>query len=123
MALRPRVVVGAGFGGLAAANELSGQPVDVTVIDRHNFHTFQPLLYQVATAGLNATDVAHAVRGIFQDQANVTFRQATVTGVAWDTRTLELDHGSLVFDRLVIAAGATASFFGIPGAEKNGLAL
>jgi NADH dehydrogenase len=123
-ALKPHVViVGAGFGGLATAKALKHAPVQVTLVDRHNFHTFQPLLYQVATAGLNATDVAHAVRGIFHDQANVTFRQATVTGVDWDTRTVELDHGSLVFDRLVLAAGATASVFGIPGAEEHGLAL
>ncbi|MGZ5764097.1 MAG: FAD-dependent oxidoreductase, partial [Usitatibacter sp.] len=78
---QPRVViVGAGFGGLAAATALAGDQVDVTIVDRHNYHTFQPLLYQVATAGLNAADVAYAVRGIFHRQRNVSFRQATVKG-------------------------------------------
>ena len=78
---RPHVViVGAGFGGLATAKALRRAPVDVTLVDRHNFHTFQPLLYQVATSGLTPGDVAHPVRGIFQDQRNVAFRLATVTG-------------------------------------------
>ena len=71
---RPRVViVGAGFGGLATAKALAHAPVDVTVVDCNNFHTFQPLLYQVATSGLNAADVAYPVRGIFREQANLTF--------------------------------------------------
>ena len=74
--MKPKVVIiGAGFGGLATARGLSGVPVDVTLVDRNNFHTFLPLLYQVATAGLNAADVAHAVRGIVRDHSNVAFRQ------------------------------------------------
>ncbi|MEY2449049.1 MAG: hypothetical protein QOH79_2525 [Acidimicrobiaceae bacterium] len=117
------VIVGAGFGGLAAAKELAGAPVAVTIVDRHNYHTFQPLLYQVATAGLNAADVAHAVRGIFQRQPNVSFRQAEVTGVDWSTGTLELGGGRLPFDHLVVAAGATAAYFGIEGAAENGFPL
>src|SRR5258706_9610037 len=110
------VIVGAGFGGLAAAKEFAGSPHHVTIVDRHNYHTFQPLLYQVATAGLNAADVAYAVRGIFQRQSNVTFRRAHVTGVDWSTNTLELEDGTLPFDQLVVAAGATAAYFGIDGA-------
>jgi NADH dehydrogenase len=117
------VIVGAGFGGLAAAKELAKEPVRVTIVDRHNYHTFQPLLYQVATAGLNAADVAYAVRGIFQRQSNVSFRQATVTGVDWDTNRLQLDHGTLQFDHLIVAAGATAAYFGIEGADEYGLPL
>jgi NADH dehydrogenase len=120
------VIVGAGFGGLSCAKELAGAPAQVTIIDQHNFHTFQPLLYQVATAGLNAADVAYSVRGIFQRQDNVDFRQARVTGVDWDARTLELDCGAqppLVFDKLVVAAGATAAYFGIDGAEKHSFPL
>jgi NADH dehydrogenase len=120
------VVIGAGFGGLAVARELAGTDVHVTIVDQHNYHTFQPLLYQVATAGLNAADVAYAVRGIFHEQPNVTFRQAIVTGVDWEQGTLELDHGrspALAFDQLVVAAGATANYFGIEGAEQHGLAL
>src|SRR3546814_4629027 len=84
MAVVPKVVgVGAGFGGLEVVRNLSGKPVDITLIDRNNFHTFQPLLYQVATAGLNAADVATVVRGQLQRQPNVRFRQDEVTGVDW----------------------------------------
>lgn len=121
---RPQVVVvGAGFGGLSAARALRRVDVDVTIVDRHNYHTFLPLLYQVATAGLNAADVAHAVRGIFQRQPNVGFRQATVDGADWDRGVLALDGGELAFDYLVLAAGATASWFGIPGAQEHGFPL
>jgi NADH dehydrogenase len=117
------VIIGAGFGGLAAAKELDGAPVQVTIVDRHNYHTFQPLLYQVATAGLNAADVAYAVRGIFHKQRNVSFRQADVTGVDWSTNTLVLDDGTLPFDHLVVAAGPTAAYFGIDGADEHGFPL
>src|SRR3954452_20001931 len=117
------VVIGAGFGGLAAVKKLADAPVHVTIVDRHNFHTFQPLLYQVATAGLNAADVAYAVRGIFQRQHNVSFRQATVTGVDWDEHALLLDNGRLDFDHLVVAAGASANYFGIEGAAEHGFPL
>jgi NADH dehydrogenase len=119
-------VIGAGFGGLAATKRLAKADVDVTLVDRHNYHTFQPLLYEVATAGLNAADVAYAVRGIFRRQHNVTFRRATVTGVDWTQHTLELDRGeeqSLGFDHLVIAAGSTTAYFGIPGAAENAFPL
>ena len=126
---RPQVVIiGAGFGGLAAAEELKHAPVDVTVVDRHNFHTFQPLLYQVATSGLNAADVAYPVRGIFRRQPNVLFRQATVTGVDWDHRTICVegeDHevDDLSFDHLIVAAGATTNTFGIEGVDRHGFPL
>jgi NADH dehydrogenase len=115
---RPHVVVvGAGFGGLAVAEGLAGAPVDVTVLDRNNFHQFLPLLYQVATAGLNAADVAYPVRGIVRRHPNVRFRQATVVGVDWDAGVVRIEDGpDIAFDRLVVAAGATAEFFGIDGA-------
>ncbi len=112
------VVIGAGFAGLEVARHLDHAPVDVTIIDRNNFHQFQPLLYQVATAGLNAADVAYPVRGLFQKQRNVAFRQATVTGVDWDRRAVLLDgQPELAFDHLVVAAGSTTTFFDTPGAE------
>jgi NADH dehydrogenase len=120
------VIIGAGFAGLSCAKELAGAPAQVTLIDQHNFHTFQPLLYQVATAGLNAADVAYSVRGIFHRQDNVDFRQARVTGVDWDAKQLELDGGqqpALPFDRLVVAAGASAAFFGIDGAAEHSFPL
>ncbi|HEX4906601.1 MAG TPA: NAD(P)/FAD-dependent oxidoreductase [Acidimicrobiales bacterium] len=122
---RPNVViVGAGFGGLDCAKELVNEPVDVTIVDRHNFHTFQPLLYQVATAGLAASDVAYPVRGVFQDAANVRFRTGVVTGVDWDRHALTLADGvDLAFDTLVLAAGATTNWFGVDGAAEHAFPL
>ena len=113
------VIVGAGFGGLSAARALVGQPVEVTIVDQRNFHTFQPLLYEVATAGLEAGDVAYPVRAIFGRSRNVTFRFGTVTGVDWERHLVTLEgSGPLPFDSLVVASGATARFFGIPGAAE-----
>jgi NADH dehydrogenase len=125
MAVIPKVVViGAGFGGIEVARHLREVPVDITLVDRSNFHTFQPLLYQVATAGLNAADVAYAVRGLFHGQRNVRFRQATVDGVDWDARVVHLDgQADLPFDHLVVAAGATVTHFGTPGAAEHGFPL
>jgi NADH dehydrogenase len=118
------VIVGAGFGGLDCARELVNEPVDVTIVDRHNFHTFQPLLYQVATAGLAASDVAYPVRGLFQDATNVRFRAGEVTGVDWDAGRVELAGGAPIpFDHLVVAAGATTNWFGVPGAAERALPL
>ncbi|MET0880572.1 MAG: NAD(P)/FAD-dependent oxidoreductase, partial [Acidimicrobiales bacterium] len=118
------VIIGAGFGGLNAARELKGADVEVTLIDRNNFHTFAPLLYQVATSGLNAADVAHPVRGVFWKQPNVTFRNASVTGVDWEEQVVEVDDGDAVaFDGLIIAAGAGTNFFGVPGAAEHSLPL
>ena len=126
---RPHVVIiGAGFGGLAAAKELADAPVDVTLVDRNNFHTFQPLLYQVATAGLASADVAYPVRAIVARQDNLEFRQATVIGADLAARRLHLqgdDHevGDLTYDHLVVAAGATTNTFGIPGVDHHGFPL
>lgn len=122
------VIVGAGFGGLAAAKELADAPVDVTLVDQNNFHTFLPLLYQVATAGLASADVAYPVRGIVARQRNLAFRQATVIGADLDARVLHLQHEDhpvedLTYDHLVVAAGATANSFGIPGVDHHGFPL
>lgn len=118
------VVIGAGFGGLAVARGLAEAPVRVTVVDRNNFHTFLPLLYQVATAGLNAADVAHSVRAMFQDQADLSAHLGTVTGVDWEARAVLLDgQEPLSFDHLVIAAGASTNYFGVPGAPQNAFPL
>jgi NADH:ubiquinone reductase (H+-translocating) len=118
------VVIGAGFGGRDLTRRLRDAPVEVTLIDRNNFHTFQPLLYQVATAGLTAADVAYPVRGIFQRQRNARFRRGEVTGVDWDGKRVLLDgQAPLPFDELVIAAGATVGWFGTTGAEEHGFPL
>ncbi len=118
------VVVGAGFGGIEVARGLKGAPVEVTLVDQHNFHTFQPLLYQVATAGLSPTDVAHVVRGLFHRQANLRFRQGRVVGVDWAARSLAVEgQDVLPFDHLVLAAGATVTWFGAPGAAQHAFPL
>src|SRR5215471_20212667 len=94
MGVRPNVViVGAGFGGLAAAKGLDKLPVDVTLVDKQNFTTFQPLLYQVATSGLNDADVAHPIRGLFHRQHNLHVRQGEVDGVDWDRRVIRFSDG------------------------------
>ncbi len=96
----------------------------MTVVDQRNFHTFQPLLYEVATAGLESGDVAYPIRVIFGKAANVAFRLATVTGVDWDRREVLLQGGGpLPFDSLIVASGATARFFGIPGAAEHSFPL
>jgi NADH:ubiquinone reductase (H+-translocating) len=113
------VIVGGGFAGLSAARTLSGKPFAVTVVDQRNFHTFQPLLYQVATAGLDAGDVAYPIRSIFGHTGNVTFRFAKVTGVDWDKRDLALEEAEPIpFDSVIVASGATVGFFGVPGASQ-----
>ncbi|CAN5119819.1 NAD(P)/FAD-dependent oxidoreductase [soil metagenome] len=114
------VVVGAGFGGLAAARALARAPVRVTVVDRHNYHTFQPLLYQVATAGLDPQDIGHSARGILGHRPGAAFRLGTVTDVDPVRRRLCLGDGdALSYDYLVLAAGAVTSTHGIPGAAEH----
>jgi len=122
---RPRVViVGAGFGGLSAARELENADVDVLIVDRHNFHTFQPLLYQVATAGLNAADVGYVVRGVFRREQRVRFRKDEVIGVDWDTGEVQLEaEGPVPFDHLIVAAGSSTNYFGVDGAREHAFPL
>ena len=112
--------MGAGFGGLAAAKALDDVPVDLTVVDQHNFHTFQPLLYQVATAGLDSDDVAHSVRGIVRREGGTTTRLATVQEVDLAARQLLVDHGPPVdYDFLVLAAGAVTDDYGVAGVPEH----
>ncbi len=118
------VIVGAGFGGITAAKALARAPVDVTIVDQHNFHTFSPLLYQVATAGLAPEDIAPSTRGIVQRDLNVETRMATVRGVDLDRREVLVDHGPPIpYDYLVLAAGAVSSDFGVPGVMEHALPL
>ena len=118
------VVVGAGFAGLSAARALIGEQVEVTIVDQRNFHTFQPLLYEVATAGLESGDVAYPIRVIFGKADNVAFRMATVTGIDWEHREVALaGTHPLPFDSIIMASGATAKFFGIPGASDHSFPL
>jgi NADH:ubiquinone reductase (H+-translocating) len=122
--MRPTVVVvGAGFGGLRAARALRKAPVDVLLVDRHNYHLFQPLLYQVATAGLEPEEIAKPVRAVLRGQRNFDFRLARVTGVDFGARRLATDDGPIGYDYLILATGAAANFFGLKGVEQFGLTL
>jgi NADH dehydrogenase len=111
---KPKVVIlGGGFGGLAAARELHHAPVSVTLVDRRNHHLFQPLLYQVATASLNASDIAEPIRKVLADQPNTKVLLAEVDRIDVNARTLTFTDGDgLSYDYLIVAAGATHSYFG-----------
>jgi NADH dehydrogenase len=109
----PRVVIiGAGFGGLNAARALAKAPVRITLIDRRNYHTFQPLLYQVATAGLSPGEIAAPVRSIFRGYKNVEVLMAEVTGFDLERRVVHADGAEIPYDYLIAAAGASHAYFG-----------
>ncbi|MFB6230209.1 MAG: NAD(P)/FAD-dependent oxidoreductase [Salinibacter sp.] len=122
---RPHVViVGAGFAGLEAAKSLRDAPVRVTLVDRNNYHKFQPLLYEVAMAGLEPDDIAHNVRNIFQGSDTVHFRLGTVVGIDTTVQQVHLRGSApLSYDHLILAAGAVSTDFGIPGVEEHAYPL
>jgi NADH dehydrogenase len=118
------VVVGAGFGGLNTVRSLRHAHAQITLVDVNNFHLFQPLLYQVATAGLDADDIAYPVRGTLRRQRNARFRLGRVTEVDLDGRTVVLRDGTrLPYDVLVLSIGAVSASFGVPGVEDHALEL
>lgn len=106
------VIVGAGFGGLSAAGALAGAKADVVLVDRRNYHLFQPLLYQVATAGLSPGDIAWPVRRILRRQENLRVELRTVTGVDTESREVHTRDGPMAYDYLVLATGARHAYFG-----------
>ena len=106
------VIVGAGFGGLAAAKSLADADIDITVIDRSNHHLFQPLLYQVASAGLNPSDIAQPIRKILAKQRNCHPVLAEVTAIDKEAQTVETTVGPFAYDYLIVATGATHAYFG-----------
>jgi len=122
---RPHVVVvGGGFAGINAAHELAHSDADVTLVDRHNYHTFQPLLYQVSTGYLPPEEVGAAFRSVFRRQANLTVRIAVAVSIDWSDRKLRLeDVSTLEFDYLILAAGAETSFFDIAGMAEHAWTL
>jgi NADH:ubiquinone reductase (H+-translocating) len=120
------VIVGAGFAGLAAAKALAkGKPrVRITMIEQHNYHLFQPLLYQVATGVVEPADIARPVRGVVRGHGRLSVRMGTVTGVDLDARVVLTEDGQRIgYDYLIIAAGAAVATFGIPGVEEHGFPL
>ncbi len=121
---QPRVViVGGGFGGLALALALADAPVQVVLIDKHNYHTFQPLLYQVATAGLAADNIVAPFRKTLEQQQNFYFRLAEVQSVDATAQVVETSIGLLRYDYLVLATGATANYFGDAQMQRHAIAL
>ncbi|MEZ4445077.1 MAG: NAD(P)/FAD-dependent oxidoreductase [Polyangiaceae bacterium] len=118
------VIVGAGFGGLECAKKLEGGPTDVLLVDRHNYHVFSPLLYQVASSLLNPSDIAYPVRRVFAGSPNVRFRQADVQRIDFEARELHCAGEVVIgYDQLVIAAGSTTNFFGNRAIEHRALGL
>jgi len=121
---RPHVVIlGAGFGGLRAAVRLANAPVDVTLVDKRNYHLFQPLLYQVATAGVQAGDIAYPIRSILRNQKNLEFRVTRATSVDAETKKVYTLDGVIPYDYLIVAVGGSTNFFGNLSVEKNAYGL
>ena len=117
------VIVGAGFGGLETAQKLAHAPVQITLIDRHNYHLFQPLLYQIAIAGLVPSQIAYPLRTIFRRQKNLTFQMSEVTSIDFNARYIRTNGSVIAYDYLVLAIGGQTNFFGVTGAEENGFQL
>ncbi len=117
------LIIGAGFGGLRAAHALAKAPVRVTLVDRNNYHLFQPLLYQVATASLSPDEIAQPVRAIFNRQRNLQFRMAEVQQVDLPGRVVQTSAGPLSYDYLIIAAGGDTHYFGMEFVQRNAFGL
>jgi len=117
------VIVGAGFGGLETAQRLANAPVQITLIDRHNYHLFQPLLYQIAIAGLVPSQIAYPLRTIFRRQKNLTFQMGEVTSIDFGARFIRSNGSVIAYDYLVLAVGGQTNFFGLSGVEENGFQL
>ena len=106
------VIIGGGFGGLQAAKMFRGSEIRVSLIDKRNFHLFQPLLYQVATGGLSSADIASPLRSIFKKYKNITIWQSEVTYIDIEDKLVITNHGSLKYDSLIIASGSNHHYFG-----------
>lgn len=117
------VVVGGGFGGIRAALRLAKTGAKITLVDRYNYHLFQPLLYQVATAGLSVDDIAYPIRAIVKDKKNIDFRLAEVTGVNFESKSVITNTGAIGYDYLVIAAGGMTNYFGMESVEKHSFGM
>src|SRR6476661_4108355 len=121
---QPRVVIiGCGFGGLRLAKALRKAPVQVVVVDRNNYHNFQPLLYQVATGALEADSIAYPIRKIFTGQKNFFYRMADVQRIDPATNTIQTSVGDIRYDYLVLATGSLTNFFGLESIERNAMQI
>jgi len=121
---RPRVVIiGGGFGGLALAKNLKSKNFQVVLLDRHNYHTFQPLLYQVATGGLESGSIAFPLRKVVQDHDEIFFRLAEVEQIDTENKKVIADIGTIFFDYLIIATGSKTNFFGNKAIQENSMAM
>lgn len=120
----PRVVIiGGGFGGISLAKKLSHKEFQVILLDKHNYHTFQPLLYQVSTGGLEPDSIAYPIRKVLQGYPNTYFRLTEVTKIDTNNNYIDTSIGSLKFDYLVVATGSTTNFFGNKAIAKNSMAM
>ena len=117
------VIIGAGFAGLTAAKRLRNAPVRITLVDKNNYHTFQPLLYQIAIAGLVPSQVAYPLRTIFRDQKNLTFQMGEVTSIDFEAKFVKLNGSVIAYDYLILAVGGETNFFGMDSVKENGLQL
>jgi len=117
------VIVGMGFGGIRAARALADTGMEVVVVDRRNYHLFQPLLYQVASSSLEVESIAYPVRAIVRDWKGIRFRMAEVTGVDFAGKRLLLDGDELPYDYLILAAGGATNFFGMKSMEQHAFQL
>jgi NADH:ubiquinone reductase (H+-translocating) len=117
------VIIGAGFGGLETAKKLANAPVQITIIDRYNYHLFQPLLYQVAIAGLVPSQIAYPLRTIFRKQKNVNFQLGEVSAIDFNKRFVKANGSVIAYDYLVLAVGGQTNFFGMNSVEQNGFQL
>jgi NADH dehydrogenase len=118
------LVLGGGFAGIGAAQKLKKSDVDVVVVDKHDYHTFQPLLYQVATGLLEQPAVGHPIRDLFHDQDNARIHQDRVASIDLDAREVTFDElEPLTYDYLVFALGAEVNFFGVEGATEHAFPL
>jgi NADH:ubiquinone reductase (H+-translocating) len=117
------VIVGAGFGGMETAQKLARAAVQITLIDKHNYHLFQPLLYQIAIAGLVPSQIAYPLRTIFRRQKNLTFQMGEVTSVDFEARYVRTNGSVIAYDYLVLAVGGQTNFFDLNTVAENGFQL
>ncbi|MEO9510627.1 MAG: NAD(P)/FAD-dependent oxidoreductase [Flavobacteriaceae bacterium] len=120
----PRIIIiGGGFGGIALAKKLSKKEVQVVLLDKHNYHTFQPLLYQVSTGGLEPDSIAYPIRKVLQGYPNFYFRLTEVLQIDTDQRKLQTNIGEIGYDYLVVATGSKTNYFGNKNIEEKGMAM